>query len=93
MADIKLYSITDSIAVANSPATYIYKRDTEILREEFRNIPCRKVSNNWALVLVTNMRDVTLTGHYGTRDTEIVIWTIVDLENDKVLIKESYANN
>jgi predicted transport protein len=40
-----------------------------------------------------NLRDVSNIGHYGTGDTEAIIKSIIDLENIKELIEESYNNS
>lgn len=40
-----------------------------------------------------NIRDVSKIGHYGTGDTEVIIRSLQDLENTKVLIEKSYNNS
>ncbi|MEQ8924464.1 MAG: DUF5655 domain-containing protein [Fulvivirga sp.] len=42
---------------------------------------------------LSNMRNVSNIGHYGTGDTEIVIKALDELDKVKFLIEESYNNN
>ena len=39
-----------------------------------------------------NSRDVSITGHYGTGDTEVTIKSIEELEEIKGMIEKSYGN-